>query len=483
VSSPTDPVMDDIVAAARARASEHDGIWVDEMLLHAENDTAPALHCGVRLDRAALRGMVDTHERRLTKAGLRSGGTVALRLPPSVALIASLLAAWRIDAQVTLLDHRLTEHETERALRRIAPQFVVRPADEVRLGNLRGFYDLDSEVDSFPVGCPAGTGHALIQLSSGSTGPSKIIGRMATDLVDEIHRYTLITGMPQPGDRVVVLNSLVHTMGLVAGLLHSLYREVEIVLPERMTADGILTAVGARTAPTVVMGVPAHAQLLGSVTTPPSLPHFVRAVSAGELVRPGVADTFTTRYGVPLGEVYGMTEAGVIATDLSGTSRPAAGWPAPGIAVRVENGELQVRLPANPYIGPTAPDRWSDGWLCTRDAAEIDPRTGLLTILGRLDSQVKVGGLKVDLTELEWTLGELPGVNEAVVVHDGDIEAYVVLDSDTTLPQVERALAERVASFKLPRRIHELPALPRTATGKPVRAPAILRAAVPTERG
>jgi acyl-CoA synthetase (AMP-forming)/AMP-acid ligase II len=43
--------------------------------------------------------------------------------------------------------------------------------------------------------------------------------------------------------------------------------------------------------------------------------------------------------------------------------------------------------------------RWVDGWLHTKDAATIDPVTGLVTILGRLDSQVSIGGLKVDLTQ------------------------------------------------------------------------------------
>ncbi|GAB2620094.1 hypothetical protein GCM10027168_60200 [Streptomyces capparidis] len=462
----------------RTGPENHDGSWIDELLLHAAaGDGTPAVDIGERLDRAALRRRTDAAGRELADAGLRRGGSVVLLLPPSLALLTTLLAAWRIGAQVTLLDHRLTEHETDRALRRVAPQFVVRPAGPVRRGSLRGFHAVAPLVEPYPGGRPAATGHALVQLSSGSTGPSKVIGRTAEELVAEVHRYTGIDGMPRRGDRVVVLNSLIHAMGLMAGLLHSLHAGIEIVLPERMTADGILAAVAARTAPTVVMGVPFHAQLLGSVSAPPPLPHLVRAVSAGELVRPGVAETFTARYGVPLGEVYGMTEMGVIATDLSGAHRPATGWPAPGIEVRVADGELLVRRPTSPYLGPADPDRWSDGWLRTRDAAELDPGTGLLTVLGRLDSQVSVGGLKVDLLEVEWAMTELAGVREAVVVHDGAIEAYAALDEGATPAAVEALLAERVAGFKLPRRIHPVAALPRTTTGKPVRDPAALRAA------
>lgn len=455
------------------------GAWIDDLLLPAGiEDDVPAVDIGVRLDRGALRRAVRARHAELAAAGLRGGGSVALQLPPSLALLTDLLAAWRTGAQVILLDHRLTGHESERALERVAPQFVIRPTVPVPGGALRGFHALDARVERYPGGRPAATGHALVQLSSGSTGPSKVIGRTAEELAAEVVRYTLIPGMPRQGMRIVVLNSLVHAMGLMAGLLHSLHAGVEIVLPERMTAGSILSAVAARSAPTLITGVPFHAQLLASVTAPPPLPHLIGAVSAGEPVRPGVAEAFSARYSVPLGEVYGMTETGVIAADLSGANRPATGWAAPGIEVEVVDGELLVRRPASPYLGLADPERWQEGWLRTRDAGAIDPATGLLSILGRLDSQVSVGGLKVDLTEVEWTLSELPGVREAVVVHDGSIEAYAALDADVTVRDVEGLLAERVAGFKLPRRIHVVAALPRTTTGKPVRDPAALRAAV-----
>ena len=77
-------------------------------------------------------------------------------------------------------------------------------------------------------------------------------------------------------------------------------------------------------------------------------------------------------------------------------------------------------------------------------------------MLGRLDSQVSVGGLKVDLTEVEHTLTELPGVAAAVVLYDKDITAFVQLTGDATGAAVEAALAERVAGYKRPRTTHFL---------------------------
>jgi acyl-coenzyme A synthetase/AMP-(fatty) acid ligase len=145
--------------------------------------------------------------------------------------------------------------------------------------------------------------------------------------------------------------------------------------------------------------------------------------------------------------------------------------------LRVVDGELQIAMPASPYIGLIDETRWVDGWLHTRDAASIDEDTGYVTILGRLDSQVSIGGLKVDLTEVEQAICALPGVAACVVSFDDAIVAYLVLREGAELGDVGAAMSEQLASYKRPRRIHVLSELPRTATGKNVRDPAVLRAA------
>ena len=177
-----------------------------------------------------------------------------------------------------------------------------------------------------------------------------------------------------------------------------------------------------------------------------------------------------------------MTEVGVIATDLFGKNRPAV-LPAPGITVREEHGELHIAMPASPYLGAQRPDSWSDGWLHTKDACTVDPQTGLVTVLGRRDSQVSVGGLKVDLTEVEHTLAALPEVAAAEVVYDQAIEAYLVLADGAELTAVDRVIVTRLAAYKRPRRLHVVSQLPRTATGKLVRDQAVLRGPDPTEEG
>jgi 3-hydroxy-4-methylanthranilate adenylyltransferase len=445
--------------------------WVDKVLLAGADDEI-CLHLGSPISRAMLRKAIADRQAEMERCGLAEGGSVALNLPPSLAYVANLLAAWRIGAQVSLLDHRLTPYEVDQTLARLAPHVLVTNTNPIPSG-LRVFYDV-SETVLARDGEPAATPHAVLQLSSGSTGPSKVIGRTADSLVAEIDRYVRMDGVPQPGERVVLLASMVHVLGLVGGLLYCLHAGIELVLPERLTVDAIHTAIGDGEARTSLLGVPFHIELLASVTQPPQLPHLVRMTTGGELVRAEVARRFVDRYGVILGNMYGMTEVGVIATDLYGNNRPAV-MPAPGITVREEAGELLVAMPATPYVGLSDPTRWVDGWLHTKDAGSVDETTGLVTIHGRLDSQVSIGGLKVDLTEVEQTLAAMPGVESAVVVYDDGIEAFAVIPDPQVAAEIEDALAQRLASYKRPRAIHVVERLPRTATGKLVRDRTVLR--------
>ncbi|WP_231932665.1 class I adenylate-forming enzyme family protein [Micromonospora rifamycinica] len=445
-------------------------------VLFAGRPTDVCLRLPEPVDRATLHRLVTAAQDRLSAAGLRPGGAVALRLPPSLSYVVNLLATWRCGGQAVLLDHRLTDHEVDRALRRLTPQVVVSPA-RTGGGALKVFVDVTETVTGY-ADRPAVSGHAVIQLSSGSTGPSKVIGRTAADLVAEVHRYTRIDGVARPGERIILLPSMVHVLGLVGGLLYGLHARVELVPPQRLGGDAVLAAIAAQDTPATVLGVPFHIGLLASTRPDRPLPQFARMTTGGELVPPAVVQAFTDRYGVPLGNMYGMTEVGVIGTDLHGLHRPAIA-PAPGIEVRESGGELLISCPASPYVGLSDPDRWADGWLRTRDAGTVDPATGLVTVRGRLDSQVSVGGLKVDLTEVEATLTGLPGVAAAVVAYDDGITAYVQPDGPLTEDTLDTLLAERLAGYKRPRTLHLVAQLPRTTTGKLVRSLDVLRTVTP----
>jgi acyl-coenzyme A synthetase/AMP-(fatty) acid ligase len=448
-----------------------DGSWVDDYLL-AGRDREVCLRLDAPVTRGDLAARVAARSGELADAGLRAGGAVTLHLPPGLAYVVSLLAAWRTGAQVSLLDHRLTEHEVSQALGRIRPQLLV-SAPGAAPGPWRGHNAAAAAVTSYD-GQPAATPHALLQLSSGSTGPSKVIGRTAGNLCAEVERYQQIDGTPEPGERVVLLASMVHVLGLVGGLLYCLRRGVQLVLPRSLSTDAILAAVAGGAEPATVIGVPFHIDFLTVAGHWAQLPRLKRMTVGGELVHPRVRQAFLDRHQVPLGVMYGMTEAGVIATDLAGDTWPELA-PAPGMALREEAGQLLLAAEASPYVGLVDPTRWVDGWLYTRDAGSVDPPTGRVTVRGRLDSQVSVGGLKVDLTEVEQTLAELPGVAEVVVIFDGAIEAFVALESPAAEAGLKRGMAHRLAAYKRPRRMTVMDKLPRTATGKLARSPAELR--------
>jgi fatty-acyl-CoA synthase len=115
----------------------------------------------------------------------------------------------------------------------------------------------------------------------------------------------------------------------------------------------------------------------------------------------------------------------------------------------------------------------ADGWLHSGDLARLRP-DGHVVFMGRLKDMLKVGGENVAPAEIEGRLRELPGVSDVAVVGRPDPRlgevpvAYVLaepgaeLDTDALLGH----LRGRVASFKLPRALLVVDALPMTPTGK-----------------
>ena len=448
------------------------GDWVDEILLNG-CDREVALVLGQEITRSELRMMVAERKSELAAAGLVAGGTVALRLPPSRAAIVNLLAVWGLGAQAQLLDYRLTDYEVDRALLRLAPQYLITSAGAVT-GRLRGFHEVVPVLVAREQGLPSLGAHALLQLSSGSTGPSKIIGRTVPDLIAELERYFELESFPGEGETVLVMSSTAHVLGLVGGVLYGLYRHLRVTLPGRTTLDHAMRAIADAPSPVTVLGVPAQAAVLAAVQDPPRLPGLRRMITGGELLLPAVRTGFDRAFGVPLGIMYGMTETGMIATDLSGGTGSAL-TPAPGMTVREEDGQILVRTAQSPYVGLFDQSRWVDGWLHTRDAGSYDPETRQLRIRGRLDSQISIGGLKVDLTEAEQEIGTIPGVTAVVVLFDKVIEAYVSLSGTLTESELQNAIATRLAGYKRPRLLRILPELPRTASGKLIRDLTVLR--------
>jgi O-succinylbenzoic acid--CoA ligase len=147
------------------------------------------------------------------------------------------------------------------------------------------------------------------------------------------------------------------------------------------------------------------------------------------------------------------------------------GWPLPGAEVVTSRDEILVR---GAIVAPRALS--DDGWLHTGDLGAVDER-GRLVITGRRADTIVSGGENVAPAEVEAALLEHPAVADAGVFPQPDDEwgetviAAVVLRNGgtTTEDELRTHCAERLARFKVPKRVEFREALPRTQSGKLLR--------------
>ena len=113
------------------------------------------------------------------------------------------------------------------------------------------------------------------------------------------------------------------------------------------------------------------------------------------------------------------------------------------------------------------------GWFHSGDAAVVHP-DGYVEIRDRFKDVIISGGENISSVEVEGVLMKHPAIQEVAVVGVPDEEwgetphAFVVLSGDARLDQAELVAfaRERMAHFKVPRAVHVVETLPKTATGK-----------------
>jgi len=196
--------------------------------------------------------------------------------------------------------------------------------------------------------------------------------------------------------------------------------------------------------------------------------------------------------------VYGLSETHSPATILLPSelaARPDScgrALPCMEVAVRVpsppgtagadlpagEVGEVWLRgsLVTPGYAGDEEATRAAlvDGWFRTGDLGRLDS-DGYLTLVDRVKDMINRAGEKVYSAEVEAALREHPSVGDAAVVAGPDpragetVVAYVVPraeDDPPATPELRRWVRERVGERAAPSRVHLVPELPRTGTGK-----------------
>lgn len=330
---------------------------------------------------------------------------------------------------------------------------------------------------------------AILLYTSGTTGTPK--GAMIThgNLAANVLALVEAWGFG-PADRLLHALPLYHAHGLFVGLGCALASGASLLLLPRFDAAAVLAALPACT---VMMGVPTYyTRLLQQPGLDRAACTGVRLFISGSApLAPATFAAFRERTGHEVLERYGMTETGMNTSNpLHGERRPGSvGPPLPGVSVRITGsdgqplpagatGEIELRGP-NVFAGYwRQPDKsaeafTADGWFRTGDQGHIDG-DGYLTISGRSKDLVISGGLNVYPREVELALEALPDVAEAAVIgapHPEFGEAVVAVvvaraDARPAEAVIIRALKDRLAAYKVPKRVFIVPELPRNAMGK-----------------
>jgi acyl-CoA synthetase (AMP-forming)/AMP-acid ligase II len=114
---------------------------------------------------------------------------------------------------------------------------------------------------------------------------------------------------------------------------------------------------------------------------------------------------------------------------------------------------------------------FTNGWFRTGDLGVIDA-AGYVTLQGRIKELINRGGEKISPREVDEVLLQHPAVAEAVSfgaphpVWGEEVAVAVVLRAPATEAELQRHCREHLADFKVPKTVHVVETIPRTATGK-----------------
>lgn len=282
-----------------------------------------------------------------------------------------------------------------------------------------------------------------------------------------------------PEDRLVLALPLFHVHGLVAGLFGSLAAGGCALVFPRFDPGQIARNSSSRYRATMFFGVPTMYHRLAKQPRIGGLAALRLCVSGSAALAAALWREIERLAGVQVLERYGMTETLLtVANPYAGERRPGTvGFALPDVRISLhETGELRVSGPTvfAGYLGqPQATAERFDGeWFRTGDLASMD-EDGYVTIHGRASELIISGGFNVYPAEVEDVLLRHPSVAEVAVTGVPSAEwgeqvvAWVVPDGAP--PRASDLLAfaaDDLASYKRPREVRFVDALPRNEMGK-----------------
>lgn len=443
----------------------------------------------------------------LRRLGVRRDDRVATLAGTRAEQVFLFYACARLGCALVPLNWRLPAAELAPVLADAAPRLLFGDAAHraVAEAALSGgadtaaprWIDLDADVAALlgepePALAAPGAEEALLVLyTSGTTGRPK--GAVLPHRQLFYNAVATATAWDLTHDDVApVTTPLFHTGGWNVFATPLWQRGGCVVLFDRFDADDLLE--GLRTEGcTVALTVPT--QLLALAERPGwggPLPRLRRFVSGGAPCPPALAERVRAA-GYAFREGYGLTECGpncFSSRDTTSVEVPGAvGWPVPFLEMKLlrddgaeagvdEPGELLLRGPQlfSGYLHQperTAEAFTPDGWLRTGDLARRDAR-GLYSICGRRKEMFISGGENVFPAEVEAALGGHPSVAEVVVVGVPDARwgevgrAYIVPRAGAAPGEAEilAYARERLAGYKIPKRVRILGEIPRLGSGK-----------------
>jgi benzoate-CoA ligase family protein len=328
--------------------------------------------------------------------------------------------------------------------------------------------------------------------SSGTTGlPKGVMHRHGNPEATAVTYAASVLDI-RPDDRCLSVAKLFFAYGLGNSLTFPFSVGATTILNPARPVPAAMAELVAIERATLFFASPGFvASILDADIDPAAFASVRLTVTAGEALPADLQRRFSERFGHPVLDGIGSTEALHIFLSNTATDvRPGTtGLPVPGYEVKLlDDTDAEVTAPDTPgYLhvrGPSvATGYWSrtaatqaafrGDWLRTGDVYTCSD-DGHYTFLGRNTDMIKAGGIWVSPAEVESVLIEHPDVLEAAVVGARDAAglemtvAFVVARSGRAIEPdgIDAHCRSRMAAFKRPRRVLVVDELPKTATGK-----------------
>jgi acyl-CoA synthetase (AMP-forming)/AMP-acid ligase II len=483
---------------------------------HATRTALVDARSGVSVTYGELADRVDRIGAALSARGRGDGGVLALWAPNMPAWGGVALGAMAAGLAVTPVSVASTERELRAQLIETSASILVTIPSLVdtaraaaattavkeivvigRCDGLASVHDwLASPRREFrPAGDPCDL--ALLPFSSGTTGAPKAVCLSHANMVTVVRQLQARLRL-QPGDVVLAVAPFFHILGVTALLSAPLAAGATVVCVSRFDPAQVLDVID-RYRVTVIVGAP---QMMAALVRHPSagahtLESVTFAAAGGAALQPELQDDIARRFPrAVVGQGWGLTElsgACAIPDRALGTKPGSVGPPLPNTCIRVadpesgadvgagQSGELLVSGPQMMlgYLGKpeeTSAMVGADGWLHTGDLGYVG-EDGCVCVIDRLKNLIKVNAIQVAPAELEALLLTHPGVADVVVIGQPDErtgEAPVALvvrrSDDVSASALREWLDPQIAYYKRLRDVHFVPAIPRSPSGKVLRA-------------